>query len=95
MKQALKQLESLGFEKIVVPAEESGCEFDFEYYTYDIGPIALISNSNDFWEEEGVIVELFNDECIKWKIPEDIDQVKSLINILESALNKNNGKGNM
>jgi len=95
MEEALKQLESLGFEKIVVPAEESGCEFDFEYYTYDIESIGLITNSNDFWEQEGVVVNLFDYEYISWKIPEDIDQVKSLIDILESALNKNNEKNNM
>jgi hypothetical protein len=46
-----KDLIELGFELNTIPMEESGCDFDYYYYTKNFGdkdyPFCLISNSSD------------------------------------------------
>ncbi len=40
-------LRSLGFQKEVVPSEESGYEKDFYYYSVDINHLTLITEADD------------------------------------------------
>jgi hypothetical protein len=53
-------LKDLGFELHLVLPEESGSEYDFYYYTLDIGSITLITNSDDVAKTDGWSVEIFD-----------------------------------
>lgn len=82
----------IGFEKNIVPPYESGADYEFSYYTYDIGDdLSFISNADDDWEKEGVIIELFNNRTFKWKLPNDFEKLESTIHHLEIAYCGNEG----
>lgn len=42
-----KDIIDLGFEKNIVPMDESGMNYDFYYYSLDIAHIGLLSQAND------------------------------------------------
>ena len=42
-----KDIIDLGFEKNIVPMDESGMDYDFYYYSLDIAQIDLLSHAND------------------------------------------------
>ena len=46
-----KDIIDLGFEKNIVPIEESGMDYDFYYYSLDIAQIDLLSQANDEVED--------------------------------------------
>ena len=50
IEQAFIELE---FDKVVIPAEESGIPYDCYYYRRKIGETVLITNTNDEAAEEG------------------------------------------
>lgn len=69
----------LGFERIEVSPEESGCEYNFHYYTLDIGDICLITNASDEADNEGWWCSIFDSMTLKIKGAGDLE---SLVNIL-------------
>ena len=73
--------QQLGFERNDVPIKESGCDFDFHYYTLDIGDICLISNSDDVAKEEGWECAIFDSMTLKIKGEGDL---KDLVRILRN-----------
>ncbi len=78
-----KDLIKLGFEKVIVTAEESGGN-EFYYFTYEFeNGFCLISTSDDVGEDFSV--EIFNEEDFMFS---DINEVKSLITILEKNIKK-------
>ena len=63
IEQALKDL---GFERTLVPMEESGDDRDFYYYSLDIGDICLISNDDEeAGKKDGWLVYLIS---LQWKL---------------------------
>ena len=75
-----QDLVDLGFERIDVPAEESGDEA-FYYYTYDFTKdFSMISSDNDQAEEEGWFVEIFDYSDIRFYQKEDLKVLIDLIN---------------
>jgi len=70
----------LGFEKIVVPAEQSGSPQDWYYYTLDIGDIALITSSSDEINDDNWYCYLF--EAESFKITNETDLI-DLLNLLK------------
>ena len=53
-----KDIIDLGFEKNIVPIEESGMDYDFYYYSLDIAQIDLLSQANDEVEDENWKVQI-------------------------------------
>ena len=78
-------LKDLGFERTIVPMEESGDDRDFYYYTLDIGDITLMSNDDEKAEKEGWNVNIFDFPSVEIS---DYNDLAALINILESNLKK-------
>ena len=78
-------LKDLGFERTLVPIEESGDDRDFYYYTLDIGDICLISNDDEEAKKDGWKVSIFDFPSIEIS---DYNDLAALINILESNLKK-------
>ena len=76
--------EKLGFEKVVVTMEESGCDNDFYYYTIDIGDICIMSNSDDEAIEKGWEAFIFDSMTIKIKGSGDLE---ALVNIIRNNTN--------
>jgi len=74
----------LGFECNKETAENSGTDFDWHYYTLDIGDLCLISNSSDEAEKEGWWVEIFDSPSVRIKGSGDLEE---LIKILRNNLN--------
>ena len=74
----------LGFECTHVPIVESGCDFDFHYYTLDIGDICLITNANDEAEQNGWEVCIFDSMTMRIKGAGDLED---LIRILKNNTN--------
>ena len=72
--------EKLGFERINVSTEESGCDNDFYYYTLDIGDICLITNSSDEADKEGWWCSIFDSDTLKIKGEGDL---LDIVRILE------------
>jgi hypothetical protein len=73
----------LGFERNNETAENSGTDFDWHYYTLDIGDLCLISNASDEAEEEGWWVEVFDSYSVRIKGSGDLEE---LIKILRNNL---------
>jgi hypothetical protein len=73
----------LGFERNNETAENSGTDFDWYYYTLDIGDLCLISNASDEAEEEGWWVEVFDSYSVRIKGSGDLEE---LIKILRNNL---------
>ena len=71
--------EKLGFERVDVPIEESGCDFDFHYYTMDIGDICLISNASDEAENKGWDCAIFDSLTLKLKGSGDLEDLVRII----------------
>ena len=76
-----KKLIELGFKREDVTQEESG-DKPFHYFTYEIGELCLISNSNDESIDGNYSVEFF-DYCDAVCFT-DIEMLADLIKILES-----------
>jgi len=76
-----KELVALGFERVDVSAEESG-DKAFHYYTYDFGngSFSLISNSSDEVEDGKWVVEVFEDETIRFTNSSDVMGLIDIIN---------------
>lgn len=77
-----QELIDLGFKKVSVTAEESGCELDWYYYSYDFKNVgfSLISNSKTESDEDSWIVETFEDENIIFTNQSDLKLLINLIN---------------
>jgi hypothetical protein len=73
----------LGFECNQETAESSGTDFDWHYYTLDIGDICLISNSSDK-AEDGWWVEIFDSHSVRFNNSGDLEE---LIKILRNNIN--------
>ena len=73
----------LGFERNNETAENSGTDFDWYYYTLDIGDLCLISNASDEAKEEGWWVEVFDSYSVRIKGSGDLEE---LIKILRNNL---------
>lgn len=71
--------EKLGFEKVVVTREESGCDNDFYYYTIDIGDICIMSNSDDEAIEKGWEAFIFDSMTMKIKGSGDLEDLVRII----------------
>ena len=74
-------LENLGFQRTLVPMEESGDDRDFYYYSLNIGDITLMSNDDEQAEKEGWKVIIFDYPSVEIS---DYNDLAALINILES-----------
>jgi hypothetical protein len=74
---------NLGFERNDVPMEESGCDFDFYYYTLDIGDICLMSDSDDVVKEKGWSCCIFDSMSLEMT---DAGDLEDLIRILKNNL---------
>jgi hypothetical protein len=75
-----QEIIELGFEQNYITTEESGCENDYWYYTYDIGDMCLITSSNDESGKKLWTVTFFDYNDIVFK---DAEPVRDLIAILE------------
>jgi hypothetical protein len=73
-------LKDLGFERTLVPIEESGCDKDFYYYTLEIGDICLISNADEEALEEGWKVSIFDFPSMEIS---NMNELMTLVSILE------------
>ena len=76
-----KELIALGFERVDVSAEDSG-DTAFHYYTYDFGngSFSLISNSSDAVVDGKWIVEVFEDDSIRFTNSSDLMGLIDVIN---------------
>jgi hypothetical protein len=75
---------NLGFECNKETAESSGTDFDWHYYTLDIGDLCIISNASDEAEKEGWWVEIFDSHSVRIKGSGDLEE---LIKILRNNTN--------
>ena len=73
------ELIELGFEKTIIPVEESGAEKDYWYYTLYIGDVSLMSSDNEDSGRKNWAVELF-DTGPRIK---DFEDLETLIRILK------------
>ena len=76
-----KELVALGFTRVDVTAEESGCDTDWYYFTYDFGngSFSLISNDSTQAEKDGWYVEVFDDDSISFNNSLDVMALIDLI----------------
>lgn len=79
-----QDLIALGFDKEVVSAEESGCERDYHFYTYDFTEqLALMSNDSEEAEGKGWYVEFYDVQNeIRFT---NIRELAKLITLIENA----------
>ena len=79
-----KDLIELGFELNNIPMEESGCDFDYYYYTKNFGdkdyPFCLISNSSDNVENNEWYVKIFDFEGIKFTTRYQLEKLIEVLN---------------
>jgi hypothetical protein len=73
--------EKLGFERINVSTEESGCDNDFYYYTLDIGDICFITNANDEAEKNGWECSIFDSMTLKIKGSGDLEDIVRIVKL--------------
>ena len=73
------ELIDLGFEKTIIPVEESGAEKDYWYYTLNIGDVTLMSSDNEDSGKKNWVVELF--DTGPWI--KDFEDLETLIRILK------------
>lgn len=82
----LKDLLLLGFQRNFVPSSESG-DISFHYFTYTIGKnheeFCLITNSSDYWDDEGIEVQIFDYTIFKYN---NITELRNLIFCLETGV---------
>jgi hypothetical protein len=71
--------EQLGFEKVVVTMEESGCDADFYYYSIDIGDICIISNADDEAAKDGWEAYIFDSLTMRVKGSGDLEDLVRII----------------
>lgn len=76
-----KDLLKLGFERMDVGIEESG-DKAYYYFTFDIGDLCLISNSNDECVNGNYGVEIFEYNTISFN---DLKSLKKLIDLFLSS----------
>lgn len=69
----------LGFERFDVPIEDSGYDFDFYYYTLDIGDICLITNDDKEAEEQGWECAIFDSMTLKIKGAGDLEDLVRIL----------------
>lgn len=74
-----KDIIDLGFEKNIVPIEESGMDYDFYYYSLDIAQIDLLSHANDEVEDGNWKVQILEGGITI----SDVEDLKQLIEILK------------
>jgi len=70
----------LGFEKIIVPAEQSGSPQDWYYYALDIGGIALVTSSSDEIKDDNWYCYLFEEDSFKITNETDLVDLVNLFN---------------
>ena len=70
----------LGFEKIIIPAEQSGSPQDWHYYALDIGEICLLTSASDEIKDDNWYCYLF--EAESFKIADETDLI-DLLNLLK------------
>lgn len=75
-----QHLIELGFERVDVTGEESGCDSDFHYYTLDIGGLSLISSDSDSGDD--LSVSLFDYEGFD---AYDYETLKELVGVLRKV----------
>jgi hypothetical protein len=73
------ELIELGFEKTIIPVEESGAEKDYWYYTLYIGDVSLMSTDNEDSGRKSWSVEIFDTGT--WI--KDFEDLDTLIRILK------------
>ena len=72
-----QEIIDLGFEMQHQTTESSGSDYDWYYYTLDIGDICLITNADDEAVENGWDVSIFNFQSCVIKDSKDlIDLIK-------------------
>jgi len=76
-----RELQKIGFKKVIVYQDESGMDNIYHYYTYDVVEgINLITPANDEIIDDSWYVEFFNTmPIIKFKTA---NELQTLINIL-------------
>ena len=78
-----QDLIDLGFERVDVTKEESGCERDYHFYTYDFTEqLALMSNDSEEAESKGWFVEFFDVDGIRFT---NIRELAKLMILIENA----------
>jgi len=70
----------LGFEKVIVPIEQSGSPHEWYYYILDIGEICLLTSASDDIKDDNWYCYLF--EAESFKITDENDLV-DLVNLLK------------
>jgi hypothetical protein len=75
----------LGFERTDVPMEESGCDYNFYYYTLNIGDVCLMSSSNDEVLENSWECCIFDSETLNIN---NITDLTNLVRILKDNTNE-------
>ncbi len=74
-----KELIDLGFNKVVVPVEESG-DFEFVYFTYDfLGGLSLISNADNEVVDGEYEIEMFDNDAYSFTNTKDISELIDLL----------------
>lgn len=73
------ELIELGFEKTIIPIEESGAEKDYWYYTLYIGDVSLMSTDNEDSGRKNWSVEIFDTGT--WI--KDFEDLDTLVRILK------------
>lgn len=73
-----KDLLNLGFKRQDVSFEESG-DKPFYYFTFDIGKLCLISNSNDECLNDNYCIEIFDYDDVSFN---DVVSLTKLIELL-------------
>lgn len=71
----------LGFERNIVTMEESGEDYDFYYYTLNIGDICLMSNSDDVANEEGWSCCIFDSMTLEIKGAGDLEDLVRILRL--------------
>lgn len=70
----------LGFDRIIITAEESGDPYDCYYFRKQINEILLLTNTDDEAREEGWWASIFEFNSLKIKGSGDLEE---LVKILE------------
>lgn len=74
-----QDLLELGFERAQETVESSGSEYDWHYYTLDIGDICLITNDNEHANVNSWLVYFFDKEEVVFRNTEDLVQLVHLL----------------
>ena len=71
----------LGFDRVVITAEESGDPQDDHYYRKEIGEILLITNSNEEAHNEGWWASIFEFNDLKIKGSGDLEDLVRILTL--------------